>query len=149
MLVVDDNVDITDVLQDYLSWKGFEVYVARDGAAALEAAEVVRPEVVLLDIGLPELDGYQLAREARSAAVRTREGHRPWLVALTGYGQPEDRERALAAGFDRHLTKPVSVASLRQAVEEASQTPSARVPAQAVRVARNPSETTASKLGAH
>lgn len=71
--------------------------------------------LAFIDIGLPGLDGYSIAREVRSAT-----GEAPWLVALTGYGQPEDRQRALAAGFDEHLTKPVSVAALRGAVEYAS-----------------------------
>ncbi|HEY5951403.1 MAG TPA: ATP-binding protein [Kofleriaceae bacterium] len=102
ILIVDDNADIADVLRDYLSWKGFEVYVASDGASALEAAREVIPEVVLLDIGLPKVDGYEVARRLRldPRFANTR------LIALTGYGQRSDRERASQSGFDEHLVKP-------------------------------------------
>ena len=86
------------------------------------------PRLAFIDIGLPGLDGYQLARAVRSSSEGAWNGHGPRLVALTGYGQPEDRERALAAGFDRHLTKPVSVAALRQLVDEASHEPVASAP---------------------
>ncbi len=108
VLVVDDNADIVAVLESFLTWKGFEVAVARDGATGLEVARAVAPDVVLLDIGLPILDGYELARQMRAdphlAHAR--------LIALTGYGQSSDRERARRAGFDDHLVKPVSFPQL-------------------------------------
>jgi CheY-like chemotaxis protein len=103
VLVVDDNVDAAQALALVLQLDGHEVRAAFGAAEALGCALESPPDVVLLDIGLPEMDGYAVARELRRkpelAGVR--------LVALTGYGQPEDRERARDAGFDAHLVKPV------------------------------------------
>jgi signal transduction histidine kinase/CheY-like chemotaxis protein len=149
VLVVDDNSDLLEMTKEVLEGLGCDVAIARDGPSGLERLREVEPRLAFIDIGLPGLDGYQLAREARSAHALSSDAQRPWLVALTGYGQPEDRERALAAGFDRHLTKPVSVAALRQAVEEACRESPATAPANAARSVRNPTETLASKLGAH
>lgn len=115
VLVVEDNDDLLEMTRDIIAGFGCDVSIARDGPSGLEQLHQLRPTLAFIDIGLPGLDGYSLAREVRSAALGE-----PWLVALTGYGQPEDRERALAAGFDQHLTKPVSVTALRRAVEYAS-----------------------------
>jgi PAS domain S-box-containing protein len=108
VLVVDDSLDVVTILSDFLTWKGFVVEVASSGAAALEAARTFRPDAMLLDIGLPTIDGYEVARRLRSdpsfAATR--------LIALTGYGQQADRERAYAAGFQHHLVKPVDFTQL-------------------------------------
>jgi PAS domain S-box-containing protein len=103
VLVVEDNPDAATGLRLFLELKGYAVEVAHEGWAALEAARAFRPAVVLADLGLPGLDGYGLAARLRAE---------PWgagvvLVAVSGYGREEDRRRALAAGFDRHLTKPV------------------------------------------
>jgi signal transduction histidine kinase len=103
ILVADDNLDALESLATLLSLDGHEVYRARDGAEALEVAEQQRPEVALLDIGMPRADGYEVARRIRCE---------PWgrgitLVALTGWGQESDRRRSEEAGFDIHLTKPV------------------------------------------
>jgi signal transduction histidine kinase/ActR/RegA family two-component response regulator len=114
VLVVEDNDDLLEMTRDILAGFGCDVSIARDGPSGLERLRQLRPAVAFIDIGLPGLDGYSVARETRVAAIGA-----PWLVALTGYGQPEDRERALAAGFDQHLTKPVSIAALRRAVEYA------------------------------
>jgi CheY-like chemotaxis protein len=149
VLVVDDNGDLAEMTKEVLLGLGCEVSIANDGPTGLMRLRELEPRLAFIDIGLPGLDGYQLAREIRADQVGARAAHRPWLVAMTGYGQPEDRERALAAGFDRHLTKPVSVAALRQAVEEASQSLPASAPARTGRVARNSTETPSSKLGAH
>src|SRR4051794_33339774 len=89
---------------------GHEVEVAFDGADGLEKARALRPEVVLCDIGLPGMDGYAVARALR-AAPETRGA---FLIALTGYGQDDDRRRALEAGFDTHLLKPVDLEALRR-----------------------------------
>jgi CheY-like chemotaxis protein len=83
------------------------VRLAGDGDEALAAIASYGPDLVLLDIGIPRVDGYEVARRVRAAS-----GRAPTLVALTGYGQAEDRARALAAGFDEHLTKPVDLAAL-------------------------------------
>jgi len=82
---------------------GHEVAVAHDGEAALEAVSNGCPEIVLLDIGLPRMDGYEVCRRLRDGRTA-----RPFIVAVTGYGQAEDRDRALKAGFDAHLVKPAS-----------------------------------------
>jgi len=105
ILVVDDNLDTAESLSLLLRMRGHEVGVAHSGPAALEAALAFAPEVVLLDIGLPGLDGYQVARELR----RNPRLANALLVALTGYGQDEDRLLAQEAGFDHHLTKPVDL----------------------------------------
>lgn len=102
VLVVEDNADARDMLVLLLKRAGHEVRAAADGLSALAAAESFVPEIVLLDIGLPGLDGYGVARQLRSSP-RTADA---LLVAMTGYGQEDDRERALAAGFDHHLLKP-------------------------------------------
>jgi CheY-like chemotaxis protein len=90
---------------------GHEVQLAADGKEGLSKLAGWRPEVALVDVGLPGLDGYEVARQARSLGLGGR------LVALTGYGQKRDRERSRAAGFDLHLVKPVSYADLRRAFE--------------------------------
>jgi signal transduction histidine kinase len=117
VLIVEDNADAAQTLRAMLELWGHRVSIARDGVAGLEALQQQPPEVALIDIGLPRMDGYELAQRARSAAPGER---RPLLVALTGYGLPEDRERALAAGFDEHLVKPVSPAALNSVLARAS-----------------------------
>ncbi|MFT3776036.1 MAG: PAS domain S-box protein [Minicystis sp.] len=101
VLVVDDNVDAASTLGELVRSQGHEVRVVHDGLAALAAAEERLPDLVFLDIGLPGLDGYEVARRLRAAAPRP-----PKLVALTGYGQEADRRRAEQAGFAYHLVKP-------------------------------------------
>jgi two-component system CheB/CheR fusion protein len=103
IVVVDDNVDSAQSLALLLEYDGHEVCVAHAGDAAIDAARGFRPHVVLLDIGLPGMNGYDVARRLRVDP----EVPALTLVALTGYGQDEDRERSRAAGFDHHLTKPV------------------------------------------
>jgi CheY-like chemotaxis protein/anti-sigma regulatory factor (Ser/Thr protein kinase) len=113
VLVVDDNQDAADMLGALLRNAGFEVDVAYDGPAALAAADIARPDVAILDIGLPTMDGYELARK-----LRERTGDRPpRLVALTGYGHTEAKERSRAAGFAAHIVKPVDTHRLRELVE--------------------------------
>ncbi len=104
VLVVDDNADAAETLAALLQVRGYEVRVAGDGPAALAAAPQFRPEVVFLDIGLPGMDGYAVARSLRAAPG----GAALRLVALTGYGQEDDRRRSAEAGFDEHLVKPVA-----------------------------------------
>jgi signal transduction histidine kinase len=109
VLAVDDNADAVESLAVLLGMQGHQVRTAHDGPDALEQAEAFRPEVVILDVGLPRMDGYEVARR-----LREREGMRGvLLVALTGYGREEDRRRSLEAGFDRHLVKPVDPDVLR------------------------------------
>ncbi len=103
VLLIEDNADARQSLRTLLEHEGHRVDEAADGALGLARAEATQPDVVLVDIGLPSIDGYEVARR-----IRSRRGAAPILVAITGYGQPDDRRRALAAGFDAHLTKPVS-----------------------------------------
>jgi signal transduction histidine kinase len=114
VLIVEDDPDIRDSLQLLLEQDGHVVVSAPDGAAAIERAQAATPEVVLVDIGLPGMDGYELARELRSAF-----GARIYLAAMTGYGLPEDRAKARDAGFDTHLTKPVDLERVERLIREA------------------------------
>lgn len=113
ILIVDDNRDSTEVLSLLLSQRGYEVEVAHDAVAGLKGALAFRPAVALLDIGLPEMDGYELARrlKAKPALRDVR------LIAVTGYGQPSDREKARDAGFFEHVTKPFEFERLAELIE--------------------------------
>ena len=102
ILVVDDNADAADSLAMLLQVRGEDVRIAYDGAEALEAEEEFRPVILLLDIGMPKLSGYDVARR-----VRELRGDSVLIVALTGWGQEDDRRRAREAGFNHHFTKPV------------------------------------------
>jgi signal transduction histidine kinase len=113
VLIVDDNPDVVDSLALYLRSQGRDVHLAYDARHAMELATRVHPQVVLLDLGMPRVDGYGLARWIRS---------QPWgsaalLVAITGWGQEEDRRRTNEAGFDRHLVKPVDPELLLQLID--------------------------------
>jgi signal transduction histidine kinase/ActR/RegA family two-component response regulator len=108
VLVVDDNHDAAESLALLLSLEGYTVDVAYDGVTALSEAAKFQPQIVLLDIGMPGMDGYQVARELRAGEPTGS----MTIIALTGYGQPDDRKHASAAGFNDHLTKPVDTESL-------------------------------------
>jgi CheY-like chemotaxis protein len=112
ILIVDDNRNAAKLLAELLEMTGFVTHVAYDGPTALEAAPAFRPDVALLDIGLPIMDGYELAAKLRAHALLR--GTR--LIALTGYGQESDRRRAQEAGFDFHLVKPVNLEQLLEAI---------------------------------
>jgi two-component system CheB/CheR fusion protein len=112
LLLIDDNVDAVESLALLLSADGHQVRTAYEGTTALALAEDFHPDLVILDIGLPGMDGYEVAREIRS---RPTIGS-PTLVALTGYGQQEDRKRARAAGFDHHFIKPADVRALQKLI---------------------------------
>ncbi len=114
ILVVDDNLDAARSLATLLKLSGHEVHTANDGLEAVEASATLRPDVILLDIGLPRLDGYEAARRIREQ----RRGEGLKLVALTGWGQEEDRRRSEEAGFDAHLVKPVDVDVLAKILAE-------------------------------
>jgi PAS domain S-box-containing protein len=114
VLVVDDNVDSADSLALLLSLRGHEVHTAHDGPGAIERAQTLQPDLVLLDIGLPGIDGYEVARQLRGNGS----GRRVRLVAMTGYGRPEDRERAREAGFHHHLVKPVDMEALQSILQD-------------------------------
>jgi signal transduction histidine kinase/ActR/RegA family two-component response regulator len=114
VLVVEDNADARKALRVLLQLCGHDVEVAEDGLSGVEKAVRLRPEVALVDIGLPKLDGYGVAREVRNSL-----GNQICLVALTGYGQPDDQRRATDAGFDLHLTKPVDPERLFETIGQA------------------------------
>ena len=112
ILVADDNRDSADSLAMLLQLGGYEVVVAYDGEAAIARAESCRPQVVLLDIGMPRLDGYAVAARLRCESW----GRQMRLIALTGWGQEDDKARARKAGFDEHLTKPVDPEELERLI---------------------------------
>jgi CheY-like chemotaxis protein len=107
VLLVEDNPDGRETLKLLLELCGYQVEEAADGREGVEKGLAWRPEVAVLDIGLPGLDGYEVARRLKAAL-----GGRVVLIALTGYGSPEDRQRAFEAGFAHHLTKPADVEEL-------------------------------------
>jgi CheY-like chemotaxis protein len=108
VLVVDDNIDAADTLSALLEMGGHTTRVANDGYQAIEMARAFQPQVVFLDIGLPGMDGYEVARKLRETPGM----ERAYLVALTGWGTREDRERSSEAGFDHHLTKPADISAV-------------------------------------
>src|SRR2546427_633958 len=113
IVIVEDNADVRETLRRALELEGHEVHEAADGPQGLAAILRLHPDVALVDIGLPGFDGYQIARRVRASAG----GKAIQLVALTGYGQPEDCRRALDAGFDTHVVKPVSLDALFAAID--------------------------------
>ncbi|TAK87102.1 MAG: response regulator [Betaproteobacteria bacterium] len=116
ILVIEDNDDARQMLRALLALGGHEVREAPDGMSGIAAAMEARPDAVLIDIGLPDIDGYEVARRLRASAADGRIG----LIAVTGYGQPEDEARALEAGFDAHLTKPVEARRLEEVIATVS-----------------------------
>jgi PAS domain S-box-containing protein len=115
VLIVDDNRDAAESLAMLLGLSGCQVALAFDGLAAIATAATFQPDVVLLDIGMPGMDGYETARRLRSTA----DGSRMLLVALTGWGQQEDKQQAIEAGFDEHFTKPMDSAVLAALLKRA------------------------------
>jgi signal transduction histidine kinase len=115
ILIVDDNEDAAETLARLLEFGGNSVQTAHDGLAALEATQRFDPQVVLLDIGLPKMDGYEVCRTIR----RSRTNRRPLVVALTGWGQDDDRKKTKEAGFDYHLVKPVNFDLLTEILNKA------------------------------
>ena len=108
IVVADDNEDSAESFAMLLSFSGHEVRIVHDGPSALDAVRDFRPDVAFLDIGMPGLTGYEVAQAVRAE---------PWgrevkLIAVTGWGQPDDRMRARTAGFDRHLIKPIDPAEV-------------------------------------
>jgi len=122
VLVVDDNTDAAETLADILREHGHETSIAHDGPSALTQALLFHPDVALLDIGLPVMDGYELARRFREQP----ELKRVQLLAVTGYGQQEDKERSRAAGFYEHLVKPIDFSRLRALIDRSPTAPAER-----------------------
>ena len=121
VLVVDDNEAAARMLGVIVGRLGIEVRTAHDGQAAIEAAALFLPDVMLMDIGMPGMDGYDAAREIR---------RQPWsqgliMIALTGWGEDEDKEHAKQAGFDHHFVKPIDLAALERLLAEPNLEPKA------------------------
>jgi CheY-like chemotaxis protein len=110
VLIVDDNADSTEITAMLIRGMGGDVSTATNGATGIQQALATQPDIILLDIGLPDMDGYEVCRTIRQRAG----GVRPWIVAVTGWGQQRDKDRAAAEGFDAHLTKPVDPAVLEK-----------------------------------
>ena len=115
VFVVEDNLDAASTLVDLLRIWGYEAEAVHDGLVAVELAATFRPDVVLLDIGLPGIDGYEVARRLRGKPDLAH----PLIIAVTGYGQESDRKQAREAGFDHHLVKPVDLEALRRLLSQA------------------------------
>jgi CheY-like chemotaxis protein len=111
-VVCDDAPDLRDLVADLLRLRGHDVHVVSDGPAAISLIVTEKPDVALIDIGLPDMDGYEVAREIR----RQLPDHRPRLIAMTGYGQASDRAAAFEAGFDAHIVKPASADKILRAL---------------------------------
>jgi CheY-like chemotaxis protein len=112
ILIIDDNDDVREMLRMSLSRSGHVIYEARDGESGVQLANEVHPDVILVDIGLPGIDGYEVATRLR----KTPELRLSSMIAISGYGQPKDKQRALEAGFDTHLTKPVPPEALEEVI---------------------------------
>ena len=110
VLIVDDNDDAAQMVSEFIAMWGYESRVVNDGTTALSESELFKPDVVLLDIGLPDISGYEVASRIKQRQSR----NPPLLVALTGYGQPADRQRSAEAGFDEHFTKPLDLKKLER-----------------------------------
>jgi len=111
ILVVDDNKDVINALAKLLTLLEYQVSTAYDGSSAIDTARGSKPDVVLLDIGLPGMSGYEVAK-----ALRKEMGPALILIAVSGFGQKEDKAKAHEAGFDHHLTKPVSIAEIEKLI---------------------------------
>jgi len=127
ILIIEDNEDARHMLQMLLMLAGHEVYAAGDGPSGLEMARTKRPDIAVIDLGLPGMDGFAVGRRLRAGPDKDVR-----LIALSGYGQPEDRRKTLDAGFDMHLVKPVDparlstvIAAVRKRREEEADTPHA------------------------
>lgn len=114
ILVVDDNCDAADMLALLLEQLGHTTRVAHDAVEALAAIDDLTPELAVLDIGLPGMDGYELARQLRANPIT----QHTCLIALSGYGQDSDKEQSAQAGFDAHLVKPIAFGDLRSVIEQ-------------------------------
>jgi CheY-like chemotaxis protein len=115
VLVVDDNVDGADALAAFLELEGCDARIATDPMQAMEVFEAFAPQVAVLDIGLPQMDGYELAARLRNVAA----GRACRLIAVTGYDLADDLDRSREAGFEMHLVKPVDLDALLRAVRQA------------------------------
>jgi CheY-like chemotaxis protein len=117
ILVAEDNQDSSISLKILLEALGYEVYVAYDGEEAVRAAAEMQPDAILMDIGLPKLNGFDATRRIRAAEKPGRVNGRMLIIALTGWGQDGDRRKSAEAGIDHHLVKPLDLAALRRLLD--------------------------------
>ncbi|TFZ04848.1 response regulator [Ramlibacter rhizophilus] len=117
VLVVDDNVDAAELVADLLSMLGYETSAAHDGESALRVWSTTRPDAVILDLGMPVMDGYEAARQIRKLSKSC------LLIALSAWARPADVERGRIAGFDHHIAKPASVEQLLEALHSRLRAP--------------------------
>lgn len=115
ILIVDDNADAAEALAESLKIYGYEVYIAHDGSTAIEQARRLHPEVMILDIGMPTMSGYEVAQSIRATAG----AHSPMLIAVTGYTQQSDRITAHQAGFEHYFAKPLDIRKLTAVLKDA------------------------------
>jgi CheY-like chemotaxis protein len=118
VIVADDNADAATSLTMLLELLGYEVQAVHDGLQAVEATRVFAPDLIFMDIGMPRLDGFEATRRIRALDLM----RQPVVVALTGWGQEDDRERSRAAGIDHHLVKPIELDAIRALIEGISRT---------------------------
>jgi len=121
ILIVEDHDDARDALRTLLELEGHQVDAAASGPQGIDMATRQPPDIALIDIGLPEVDGYEVARQLRTLTPK-----RPYLIALTGYGAPDDVRRAREAGFDAHLLKPVDPDALAGVITRGTPGPGSR-----------------------
>ena len=112
ILLIEDDHDSREMLRMLLELDGHTVVVAEGGRVGIETAAATRPDIALIDIGLPDVDGYEVARRIRNDVKSVR------LIALTGYDQPKDRLRAVEAGFDAHIVKPIDPSDLQRLIAD-------------------------------
>jgi CheY-like chemotaxis protein len=110
VLIADDNIDSAEMLSTFVGLKGATAHIAHDGAEAVRLGAAIRPDLILLDIGMPGMDGYEACRQLRANP----ESAGAYIVALTGWGQDQDKQRARDSGFDAHLTKPADLTAVEK-----------------------------------
>jgi CheY-like chemotaxis protein len=116
VLIIDDNKDLSEIMCDLIGFLGHKTICSQDGKDGIIKAKEHHPDIVICDIGLPVMDGYEVAQQLR----KDDEIKETFLIALSGYSGPEDRKRSKEAGFDRHLAKPADISAIERVIAEAS-----------------------------
>ena len=125
IVVIEDNDDVADLLATWLEGHGHGVLIARTGESGVRLVREERPQLILCDLGLPDIDGVEVCRRVRRLAA----DYRPLIVALSGWGTADDHRRTTEAGFDRHMVKPITLDVLRDILDAAATAPTAPSPA--------------------
>lgn len=116
VLIIDDNKDLTEIMCDLIGFLGHKTFCSQDGKDGIAKAKEHHPDIIICDIGLPIMDGYDVARQLR----KDDELKETFLIALSGYAGHEDRKKSKDAGFDRHLAKPADISAIERVIAEAS-----------------------------